>query len=109
MRYRIQFDEIISNILSEAGYRTLDQKMKIWPAGLSASLIKQGKELGMQPETAAFLGLAKYIKDASDLSKQEKISIIKATEMIVFVKTLAYGKEFGVDEKIKEILNNLEK
>ena len=103
MFYRIKFDGVIGHILNIAGYTTNEQKFRVWPAGLSASLIKQGKQLGIKAETAAFMGLSKYVQNTSGLSNKEKISLIKSAQMVASEKTV----DLGVDNKLEEILNNL--
>ena len=78
MFYRIKFDGMISEILNEAGYTTNAQKFDIWPAGLSASLIKQGKSLGVEARTSACIGLAKYVFDTPEINNNQKILLLDA-------------------------------
>ena len=68
MFYRLQFDKVISSILHSAGYTTTSHKLAVWPAGLSAQLISQGKQLGIDAKTAAYIGFTKY-KEMQEIMK----------------------------------------
>ena len=78
MFYSIKFDGIIGEILNECGYTTNAQKFNVWPAGLSASLIKQSKQLGIEAEAAACLGFAKYISDIQEFDNNQKVTHVNA-------------------------------
>ena len=76
MIYRIKFDNTIANILNEAGYRTTQEKFKVWPAGLSAQIIKESKSAGLSAESAAFSGFILYFSESTDISQSEKDRLI---------------------------------
>ena len=80
MFYRMKFDNTIGCILNDAGYRSNSQKFAVWPAGLSASLISDGKRQGLDAKTAAYMGLGGFFASAN-VSESEKKSIIGSALM----------------------------
>jgi len=80
MFYRIKFDSVVSSVLSAAGYQTTEQKFAVWPAGLSRSLIIEGKRKGLNAETAACLGMASHYGNDSSLSNVERLTILAVLE-----------------------------
>lgn len=81
MFYRIKSDTVVGNVLTDAGYVTTSEKLAVWPAGLSAHLIKQGKQIGIDAKMCAYMGLAKHFSGASELSGHTKLRIINAALM----------------------------
>ncbi len=104
MFYRIKFDGTISEILNELGYTTTSQKVNIWPAGLSASLIKQSKQMGLNAETAACLGFAKYISNELGIENAVKAMHVDAALKVALKKQ---NIDLSVIDKLQDIVNSL--
>ena len=97
MFYRMKFDGMVGEILNKAGYTTNAQKFEIWPAGLSATLIKQGKGLGFGAQTAACMGLAEFISGTPEIDNNRKILILDAAIRVA-----------GQDDKVEQnVINKL--
>jgi len=81
MFYRFKFDSIIGKILAEAGCSTISQKSLIWPAGLSAHLISQGKSMKIDAKTAAYIGLVKYFMTSDVVPWFLKLRLVNSALM----------------------------
>ena len=103
MFYRIKFDGIIGEILNECGYTTNAQKFNIWPAGLSTSLIKQGKQLGIAAEAAACLGFSKYISDIQEFDSNQKLYHLNAALRVAMKENI----DIGVTDQLQAIVENI--
>ena len=97
-------DGMIGEILNEAGYATNAQKFEIWPAGLSASLIKQSKGIGLEAKTAACMGLARYISDTPGINNNQKILLLDAA---VRVAAKYDNIDLSVINKLHELKSDL--
>ena len=79
MFYRFKFDGFVAEVLNGAGYVTTEDKLRVWPAGLSRSLIIAGKKAGLNAETAAFQGMMSHYGDMgeSELAPAERHNILR--------------------------------
>lgn len=61
MLYRMKFDSVIGDVLTQAGYTTTSQKMDVWAPGLTATYVENAKRTGIEyPQLAAYIAIALF-------------------------------------------------